>query len=119
MKFTYGSQTLDFERMATRPTVQPIEPVQVVDRTAAMTLQVENLGPMVKTRILDFYMMPKSDHDQLRYWFEAVAGGAAVAFDYEDETGETHTVRIISDRFRFEEITPDAYSGSLTLERVG
>ncbi len=118
MKFTLGSNELDFTRGATRPTLHPIEPVQVIDRTASMELQVENLGPMIKTRKLDFYMMPAVDYYALLNWFVAVAGGAANSFTFEDELGTTMEVRIVSDKFEFSEVTPDAFTGSLVLEQV-
>lgn len=116
MKFVYGSDVLQFEEGASYPAARPIEKLQVSDRTAAGTLQTEELGITLRRRVLNFFDMIKTDHDALRDWFDNIANGSENAFEYTDERGYVGTVKILDNTFDFQEDDFELFSGSLTVE---
>lgn len=116
MKFDFGAFELQFQEGASYPAPRPIEKLQVVDRTAAGTLQIEKLGITLRRRVLTFIDMSKTDHDGLKDWFDNVANGAENTFTFIDERGFSGEVKIIDNVFDFEETDFELFSGSLTLE---
>lgn len=116
MQFKYGATELNFSQGASYPAERPFELTQVIDRTAAGTLQVEDLGVDIERRVLSWELMPKADYDALLDWFVNVAQGAKNVFSFTDEYGRVGDVRIISPIFDFRETSWERYRGELILE---
>lgn len=118
MKFQAGAVTLQFEAAGDYPAVRRNEVIQVTDRNAAGALQVETLGIKIKSRVINFTMMPKTDYIGLVEWFLDVANASANTFDFTDEYGDVGTVRFIEPILDFAETSFEVYEGSITLEYV-
>lgn len=118
MKFELTPYILEFEAGADYPAKRRAEIFQVTDRTAAGTLQVENLGVTATKRVLNFNLMSKTDYDALLNWYLNVSVGAASSFEFTDEYGNVGTVKILDDEINFDETSLYRYSGSITLEYV-
>jgi hypothetical protein len=116
MKFQSGALILQFEAAGDYPAVRRNEVIQVTDRNAAGALQVETLGIKIKSRVINFTMMPKADYIALVEWFLDVANASANTFDFTDEYGDVGTVRFTSPILNFPETSFELYEGSITLE---
>lgn len=116
LKFELGVNVLQFEEGASYPASRPVEKLQIVDRTAGGTLQVEELGITIRTRVLSFVDMLKSDYDALENWFDNVSNGALNSFDFTDEYGNTGSVKILENKLDFIEGDFELFNGSITLE---
>lgn len=118
LKFVLGANTLQFEEGASYPAPRPLEKIQVSDRTAAGTYKSENLGPTKNTRVLNFSDMLKTDHDNLKNWYDIIADGSINSFEFTDERGFVGEVIILDKVFNFTENDYELFGGSLTLEYV-
>lgn len=118
MKFEYLSYTLQFLAGGDYPANYATSLMQVQDRTAAGTLQVENLGITIKRRTIVFTLMPKEDYDALENWFLNVVVGGSNSFFFTDEYGITKTVKIIDPVLDFTETSLNRFSGSITVEYI-
>ena len=118
MKFVYLTTTLQFQEGASYPAVRPIKKVQVSDRTAGGKFQVENLGVTIRGRNLVFEDMLKTDHDNLKNFFDVVVNGMEKVFQFTDERGVTKDSRFTTPDFIFSEDDFELFSGSLPLEYV-
>lgn len=116
MKFVKGATTLQFEEGASYPAARPIEKIQVTDRTASGGLQIEELGITLRTRVLFFKDMLKSDHDALLDWFDNVANASANSFEFTDERGFVGEVRILDNKFNSVEGDFELYNVDITVE---
>ena len=117
-KFTSGANELQFSRGLVYPVHKPHEKIQVTDRTAGGTLQVEDLGIDMHTRSLVFKKLPQTDYDSLRTWYDTICDGAANTFTYTDEDGNADTVRMLTNPLDFREVFHQKFSGELLLEIV-
>lgn len=117
-KFVLGANVLQFSRGLRFPVEKPHEKLQVTDRTAGGSLQVEDLGINIKTRLLVFKNLPQADYDALCNWFDVIANGAFNSFTYYDEDGQAMTVRMLTSPFNFPETSHQRFSGELLLELV-
>ena len=117
-KFILGGNSLQFSRGIRFPVEKPHEKMQVFDRTAAGTMQIEELGVNIHTRRLIFRNLPQADYDALRTWYDTIAAGALNSFTYQDEDGSWMTVRIITNPLNFQETSYQRFSGELLLELV-
>lgn len=118
MKFELGANILEFEQGADYPASRPVEKVQGQERMASGALDVEQLGPDISKRILDFGDMSETDYLGLRNWFINVANGAINSFTFTDEKGFAGIVRITTKIYDFPESYFDGHTGSMTLEYV-
>jgi len=118
-KFVLGASELQFSRGIQYPTSAPRERLQVVDRTAGGTLQVEDLGVFIRNRPLSFKNLPKADYDALVVWFDTVCEGSLNEFTYYDEDGQSMQVVMISNPLDFKQTSYQRYAGELLLEVVG
>lgn len=118
MKFQYSSYTLEFLAGGDYPAPKRISLLQVQDRTAGGTLQIETLGVTVKQRTIVFTLMSKVDYDALENWFLQVVVGGSNTFQFTDEHGITTNVKIVDTELNFSEIAFELFSGSITLEFV-
>lgn len=114
--FNLGANTLTFSKGPDYPVAAPMEQLQVIDRTAAGTLEVETLGAIIKTLPLSFSNLTQTDYDNLVYWFEVIASGAANVFIYSDVDENDFFVRWVN-QFNFTE-NKAGYSGRIELEIV-
>lgn len=118
-KFTLtGVSDLEFGRGLLYPVEKPQQVVQVVERTAAGSLQVENLGVTVHTRVLRLRGLSGTVFADLRTWHESVAEGALNEFTYVDETGASQTVRWLDDTLNAPQYWNGRYSVEILLEVV-
>ncbi len=118
LKFHLAPHTLQFECGSEYPGSHYDEVVQVTDRTAGGTLQVETLGVTIEQKTLAFTHMPKADYDALVNWYKTISQGALHTFEYTDEFGTIRNVKILSGSMDFAEVFLNTYSGSLQLEVV-
>lgn len=116
MKFELAPHSLQFLTGGSYPGQRTYQVLQVKDRTAGGTLKVADLGIQIRTRVIDFNMMCKSEYDDLIDWFLNVVNGGMLAFDFTDEYGDTSEVRIVDDTINFSETSLYRYSGSITVE---
>ena len=117
-RFELGANVLQFSRGIRYPVEKPHEKLQITDRTAGGSLQVEDLGVDIKTRRLIFKNLPQADYDTLCTWFDTIANGALNSFTYYDEDGQAMTVRLLSSPFNFPETSYQRFAGELLLELV-
>lgn len=116
MKFVYEGNTLQFEDGAEYPATRRAELMQVQDRTAAGTLQVEDLGIAINSRVLYFTLMTKNDYDALIDWYLNIVNGASKVFEFTDEYGIVRNAIIIDSFLEFNEVSLNRYSGQFTVE---
>lgn len=113
-----GYTTLEFGRSLRYPVERPQQVIQVLERTAGGTIQVENLGVTVSTRKLVLTYLTESVYDSLVTWHSTVAQGALNTFTYNDENGDSHTVRWIDDTLNAPEYRNGYFSAEILLEIV-
>lgn len=118
-KFVLDANVLQFSRGMQYPVERPLEVMQGIDRTASGGVEVESLGPRIKTRPLVFRNLPSEDYEALHSWYDNIADGAANVFTYYDEDGTGMAVRIMSPRIAFKKTSNGRWSGELLLEVVG
>lgn len=118
IKFVLGGNSLIFSRGIQYPVQKPVEKLQVVDRTAAGGLQIEDLGVILRQFPLSFKGLPLADYEALLNWHSQIAAGAANPFSYHDEDGAAHTVRMLTLRLDFQQTSYQRFSGQLLLEVV-
>jgi len=118
-KFVSGSNVLQFSKGLRYPLAKPIEMTQVIDRTAAGTLQVENLGSNIARCTLLFTHLPLADYQALVDWYLNIAVGAANAFTYYDEEGGSQLIKLISSALDFKQTKYRQFAGELLVEMVG
>ena len=116
LKFFLAPDTLQFEFGADYPAQRRHEVLQVSDRAAGGKLHTETLGINIKTRTLNFNLMPKTDYDALIDWFLNVVNAGEKDFEFTDEYGEVGTVIFLDTILDFPEDSLQRYSGSFTLE---
>jgi len=97
---------------------RPQRRVQVMDRTAGGTLQVEDLGITIKTRVLPQRKLTDAEISDQRTWHETNLGGASETFTYIDEDSTSHTARWIDDTLSAPETSEGRHSATITLEIV-
>jgi hypothetical protein len=114
--FTLGANVITFHKGPDYPVRTPREQLQVLDRTAAGTLEIETLGAMIETLPVSFSNLTAAEYAALANWFENVSQGAANAFVYSDADGIDHDVRWVNG-FDFQE-TKSGFSGTIELEIV-
>ncbi len=117
-KFVLGANELQFSRGLKYPVSKPHEKIQVTDRTAGGTLQVEDLGIDIHTRHLMFKNLPLADYTALRTWYDSICEGAKNTFTYYDEGANTYTVRMLTNPVDFPQTFYQKYSGELLLEVI-
>ena len=118
LKFEYNGDVLEFIDGSDYPAKSTTELFQVQDRTAAGTVQIENLGITTGTRTLNFTLMTTSDYNMLMDWFLYTVNGGEKEFNFTDEYGITKPVRFISDKMEFTETYHNRHSGRVILEYV-
>jgi len=116
LKFVLGGDILQFDEGASYPAPRPIEKLQVTDRSAGGELKIEILGIDINSRTLNFTDMLKTDHDNLKNWFDVIANGSENSFEFTDERGFVGTVVIRDTVFNFVENDFELFNGSITLE---
>ena len=100
------------------PVRRPQRVIQVVDRTAGGTLQVENLGVTAKTRVLPMARLTDPEISDLRTWHETNVTGALETFTFVDEDSTSHTVRWLDDTLDAPETRYGRHSCEITLEII-
>ena len=118
MRFDLAHHSLVFEAGADYPATRTNRVFQVQDRSAGGNLRVETLGVQVRTRVLNFNLMSKTDYDNLIDWFLNIVNAGEKDFEFTDEYGDTNTVKIIDNILDFGETSLERYSGTLALEYV-
>ena len=118
-KFTKtGYSDLEFGRGLLYPVEKPQRLTQVVERTAGGSLQVENLGVTINTRVLRLRGLSAAVFTALRTWHSATAQGAVNTFTYVDEDGSSNTVRWLDDTLNAPEYFNNRFSVEILLEIV-
>jgi len=117
-KFVLGVSELQFSRGIQYPIARPVEKIQVVDRTGGGTLQVEELGITIRTFPIVFRGLPLADYQALITWHSTICNGAANSFTYYDEAGTSYTVKCLTAKIDFQEISYQRFAGELLLEVV-
>ena len=118
-KFVLDTNELQFSRGIQYPVTKTHEKLQVMDRTAGGTLQVEDLGVYIRRRPIVFKNLPQTDYDQLVTWFDTVCEGSLNEFTYYDENETAMQVLMISNPLDFKQTSYQRYAGELLLEVVG
>jgi hypothetical protein len=118
-RFVLGANQLQFSRGIRYPVAKPVEKIQIVDRTSAGTLQVEDLGATIRTFPLVFRGLPLADYQLLMTWHDSICNGAANSFTFYNEEGSAYTVRLLTTKIDFQQTSYQRFSGELLLEVVG
>lgn len=118
IKFEKGLDVLQFSKGIRYPVEKPIEKMQVVDRTAAGTPQVEDLGVTIRQRLLAFRGLTPDDRDGLVNWFENICNGSMEEFTYYDENDDSMTVIMLTLKLNPPETSYQRFSANLLLEVV-
>lgn len=116
--FTLGGNVLQFTQGIQLPSNSPKHKIQVDDRTAGGTLQIEDLGVSYQRKILNFRGMLKAKYAELETWHDTIANGKANTFTYSDEVGDSFTVILMTDPLNFLENRNGFLDGDLELEVV-
>ena len=116
IKFELGGVALQFSKGIQYPVQKPVEKSQVIDRTAGGDLQVEELGVTIRQLPVEFKGLPLEDYTALMHWHEHVCNGAEKEFTYFDEEGDPHTVKMLTTKIDFRQVSYHRYSGGLILE---
>jgi len=116
--FTLAANNIQFTTGFQYPEQGPVELLQIADRTSGGSLQIEDLGVSIKTKIISFDGLPRADFINLQYWFENVCHGAENTFTYMDPYGSTFTVRWVSSIYDLRQMEYDWYQGQIVLEVV-
>ena len=116
MRFDKDGYSLQFQAGGDYPAKRVASLSQVLDRTAAGSVQVEDLGIDTFTRVIVFNLMPQEDYEALLNWFLNIVRGSKESFQYTDEYGDVFTARIISPILDFDETSYRNWSGELVLE---
>ncbi|MBU0945505.1 MAG: hypothetical protein KJ804_09065 [Proteobacteria bacterium] len=119
IRFELGANVLQFSKGIQYPVSKPVEKSQVVDRTGGGTLQVEELGVTIRQFPIVFKGLPLADYNGLMYWHDHICNGAEHEFTYYDEEGNPNTVKCLTTRIDFPQISYQRFSGELLLEVVG
>lgn len=118
-RFVLGANILQFSRGIRYPVSRPVEKIQVVDRTASGSLQIEDLGATIRTFPLVFRGLPRVDYDLLITWHDSICNGAANTFTFYNEEGTAYTVRMLTTKIDFVETSSQRFDGEILLEVVG
>jgi hypothetical protein len=119
-KFTLGAATLEFTGGIQLPGRRPLEKIQARDRTAAGSLQVEDLGVASIRRFpLVIRGIDSAKMAELETWWNTIAEGGLNSFTYSDEEGVDYTVLWTDDQLDFTQLEPDIFEGEINLEVVG
>lgn len=119
IRFVLGANTLTFSRGIQYPVAKPAEALQVMDRTAAGGLQVEELGVTIRQFPLRFKSLPLVDYTALHSWRDTICHGAQNSFTYYDEDGVASTVKLLTTKIDFQQTSYQRFTGELLLEVVG
>lgn len=119
IRFVLGANSLTFSRGIQYPVAKPVEKMQVMDRTAAGSLQVEELGVTIRSFPIVFKSLPLADYEALRTWHDTIANGAQNNFTYYNEAGLAYTVKLLTLNLNFLETSYQRFGGELQLEVVG
>jgi len=111
-----GQSDIELDGHVNYPFRRPKQKSQVVDRTAAGSLQVEDLGVAWQRFPLSLVLLDQTKRDALVNWWDNVSDGAANTFTYTDEDGTEYTVRLVTNPMDFEEDPPGRFKGTLLLE---
>lgn len=119
ISFVLGGDTFTFSRRINYPVSKPARSGQVINQTAAGTLEVETVGiSSIKTLILNFTCLTSTDYTGLINWRDNISNWAANSFTYNDENGVANTVRWIDQSFDIPLNSYEKYSATITLEIV-
>lgn len=118
MRFYTDTAELVFADPAQYPAGRPVELMQVRDRTAGGTSHVETYSTPMRTRSLNFQLMPESDYLGILDWFVNVALGMANTFNFEDERGDVFLVRFNNRKLDLKETKFNRFAGTVELEIV-
>lgn len=118
-RFVLGANTLTFSRGLQYPVAKPVEHLQVMDRTAAGGLQIEELGVVIRQFPIKFKSLPLVDYTALHNWRDNICHGAQTPFTYYDEDGVAATVRLLTTKIDFQQTSWQRFAGELLLEVVG
>lgn len=113
-----GYSTLSFGMSLRYPVERPQQVIQIADRTAGGTLQVENLGVTINTRRLVLNNLTQAVYDALVTWHSTVAQGSLNTFTYNDENSTAHTVRWLDDTLNAPEYRNGKFGVEITLEII-
>ena len=116
--FTLGGNTLLFTQGIQLPSNTPRHKIQVEDRTAGGTLQIEDLGIEYQRKILNFSGMLKAKYAELETWYDTIANGKLNTFTYSDEEANSFTVRMMTNPLNFMENRNGFFDGDLELEVI-
>jgi len=119
IRFELDTNVLQFSKGIQYPVHKPQEKLQVVDRSDGGTLQVEDLGPVIREFPIVFKGLPLADYEALMIWHDQICNGAVNVFSYFDENGISHNVRMLTTKIDFPETSYQRFSGELLLEVVG
>jgi len=118
--FTSGANSFVFIDTVALPTRRPLEKIQARDRTAAGSLQVEDLGvSSIRSFPLTIMGLSASEMSALETWWDTIANGSLNEFTYSDENGTSYQVLWVSDKLAFVEVDSGIYNGEIMLEVVG
>lgn len=118
-RFVLGTNVLNFTRGIRYPVAKPVEKIQVIDRTGAGTIQVEDLGATIRTFPLVFRGLPLADYQALMIWHNTICNGAANPFTFYNEEGAAYIVRCLTTKIDFQQTSYQRFAGELLLEAVG
>lgn len=118
IRFELGSNVLQFSKGIQYPVQKPVEKMQVMDRTAAGTLQSEDLGVKISTFPIKFKGLPQADYIGLMDWHDFICNGVEREFTYYNERGVPWIVKMLTPKIKFPETSYQRFSGELLLEVV-
>lgn len=118
LSFEYQGNFLYFEDGSSYPSTNEIEKIQIIDRTASGSLQVETLGVTIRRKTLNFSLMGKTDLDNIINWFDNIVNGGEKTFNLTDERGNEFAVKILDNILQYTETDFELYSVVINVEVI-
>ena len=117
MKFTKGGDTFTFVDGRRYPISDPIQVNVVTDYSEGKQLYAYNKGVTEQYFYLDLDRISQADRDNTVDWMENISVGPLNTFTFTDEDGTDHTVRMMTDKDPFKEVSSGLFSGMVTLRK--
>lgn len=113
--FTSGASTFTFSKGRSYPLNDPAEVSVVTDLTEARQMYAYEKGIHIAWHNLVFEKLDQADFDNFEDWIKNVAVGSKNTFTYTDESGTSHTVRLMNTKNPLKAISHNKFSGTIQL----
>lgn len=118
IRFELGADVIQFSKGIQYPVQKPVEKGQVIDRSAGNDLHVEELATTTRQFPIKFKGLPLDDYTALMHFHDQVCNGAEKEFTYFDEEENPHTVKMLTTKINFPQVSYHRFNGNLLLEVI-